>query len=206
MQHRNAYQEMPHRPMFAPVTKFSARVDAASDLPRLMRQAWREAMTGTPRPAHLDLNGLHSRGDRDRAGGESPVADPALQLAMPPHRPGRPRATRSNGPWRGLLRAKKVVIVAGEGATASGAGAELLAVAELLAGADGHVTGRAGDDPTRHRLSVGCAGNYAAPPANQIVHDAELVVFVGCDTGDQVTHAWRIPAIDTVRAYRSRSD
>ena len=44
---------------------------------------------------------------------------------------------------------------------------------------------------------MGCAGNYAAPPANQIVHAAELVVFVGCQTGDQVTHTWRIPAIDT---------
>ena len=50
MQHRNAYQEIPHAPLFAPVTKFSARVDQADDLPRLMRQAWREAMTGTPRP------------------------------------------------------------------------------------------------------------------------------------------------------------
>src|SRR5947208_7537708 len=51
MQHRNAYQEIPHLPLFSAVTKFSARVDAALDLPRLMRQAWREAMTGTPRPA-----------------------------------------------------------------------------------------------------------------------------------------------------------
>ena len=41
------------------------------------------------------------------------------------------------------------------------------------------------------------AGNYAAPPANRIVHDAELVFFVGCETGDQTTHTWRIPAIDT---------
>jgi acetolactate synthase-1/2/3 large subunit len=44
---------------------------------------------------------------------------------------------------------------------------------------------------------VGCAGNYAAPPANQIVHEAELVLFVGCHTGDQVTHTWRIPAPGT---------
>jgi acetolactate synthase-1/2/3 large subunit len=51
--------------------------------------------------------------------------------------------------------------------------------------------------PTRHRLSIGCAGNYAAPPTNQIVHEAELVLFVGCETGDQVTHTWRIPAPET---------
>ena len=60
MQHRNAYQEVPHQPMFSSVTKFSAFVDSAAEMPRLMRQAWREAMTGAPGPAHLDLNGLQA--------------------------------------------------------------------------------------------------------------------------------------------------
>src|SRR5690348_14870806 len=34
-QHRNAYQEVDHRPLFAAVTKFSASVESAADLPRL---------------------------------------------------------------------------------------------------------------------------------------------------------------------------
>jgi acetolactate synthase-1/2/3 large subunit len=46
-------------------------------------------------------------------------------------------------------------------------------------------------------LSAGVAGSYSAPPANRIVHGAELVLFVGCDTGDQVTLNWQIPPIDT---------
>ena len=66
MQHRNAYQKIPHQPMFSSVTKLSARVDAASDLPRLMRQAWRESMTGTPRPAHLGRLGGHPAGQREQ--------------------------------------------------------------------------------------------------------------------------------------------
>src|SRR4051794_20678098 len=87
MQHRNAYQELPHAPMFAPVTKFPAFVESASDLPRLMRQAWRESMTGTPRPAHLDLNGLQAEVVEASTVAEAPVADPAFQLRMPPYRP-----------------------------------------------------------------------------------------------------------------------
>src|SRR5580692_1454144 len=87
MQHRNAYQEVPHAPLFAPVTKFSARVDQAEDLPRLMRQAWREALTGIPRPAHLDLNGLQAEVIETGLVHEAPVADPAFQLTIPPHRP-----------------------------------------------------------------------------------------------------------------------
>src|SRR6201994_4972797 len=87
MQHRNAYQEIPHAPLFAPVTKFSARVDQAAALPRLMRLAWREAMTGTPRPAHLDLNGLQAEVIETGLVHEAPVADPAFQFTVPPHRP-----------------------------------------------------------------------------------------------------------------------
>src|SRR5438876_272014 len=42
-QHRNAYQEIAHAPLFAAVTKFSTPVDATSELPRLLRHAWRVA-------------------------------------------------------------------------------------------------------------------------------------------------------------------
>ena len=57
-QHRNAYQEIAHAPLFAAVTKFSAAVDATAELPRLLRHAWRTALADTPRPTHLDLCGL----------------------------------------------------------------------------------------------------------------------------------------------------
>src|SRR5882724_11514335 len=74
MQHRNAYQEIPHQPMFSSVTKFSAFVDSAADMPRLMRHAWREAMTGSPGPAHLDLNGLQAEVIEAGMVAEAPIA------------------------------------------------------------------------------------------------------------------------------------
>ena len=58
LQHRNAYQEIPHAPLFAAVTKFSSPVEATADLPRLVRYAWRAALAETPRPTHLDVNGV----------------------------------------------------------------------------------------------------------------------------------------------------
>ncbi|MGE0224126.1 MAG: thiamine pyrophosphate-binding protein [Acetobacteraceae bacterium] len=196
MQARNAYQELPHTPMFAATTKFSAFVETAADLPRLMRQAWRETMTGTPRPAHLDLNGLQAEVVETTSVHEAPVADPAFRLGTPPHRP-TPSDDDIDRAAARLRGAKRVVIVAGEGAAASQAGPEVLAIAEALAAPVATSLGGRGVIPTRHRLSVGCAGNYAAPPANQIVHEADLVFFIGCDTGDQVTHTWRIPPLDT---------
>ncbi|HET6238548.1 MAG TPA: thiamine pyrophosphate-binding protein [Acetobacteraceae bacterium] len=195
-QHRNAYQEVPHGPLYAPVTKFDAEVDSAADLPRLLRQAWRAAMTGSPRPAHLDLNGLQAEIIETGLVHAQAVADPALQLRMPPHRP-TPSDDEIERTAAVLRAARRIAIVAGEGATASQAGPELLALGQALAAPIATSLGARGIVPTRHALSIGCAGNYAAPPANQIVHEAELVLFVGCHTGDQVTHTWRIPAIDT---------
>lgn len=196
MQHRNAYQEILHHPLFSAVTKFSAEVDNAADLPRLLRQAWRAAMTGSPRPAHLDLNGLQAEVIESGTVNEPAGCDPAFQLGMPPHRPA-PADDEIERVAKVLRDAGRIAIVAGAGAAASGAGPELLALAEALAAPVATSLGGRGVIPTQHRLSVGCAGNYAAPPANQIVHEAELVLFVGCHTGDQVTHTWRIPALDT---------
>ncbi len=194
-QHRNAYQEVAHAPLFAPVTKFDAFVATAADLPRLLRQALREACAGTPRPTHLDLNGLSAEVIETGSVTEPPVIDPDL-LRIPAHRVVPPDDEIEHAA-KELLAAKRVVIVAGEGAVLSGAGAEVLALAEVLAAPVATSLGAREVVPTRHRLCVGVVGNYAAPPANRVVHGADLVVYIGCDTGDQVTHTWRIPALTT---------
>jgi acetolactate synthase-1/2/3 large subunit len=40
--YRNAYQEILHQGMFDPVTKYNVYVDAAAQLPYLLRQAFRD--------------------------------------------------------------------------------------------------------------------------------------------------------------------
>jgi acetolactate synthase-1/2/3 large subunit len=87
--------------------------------------------------------------------------------------------------------------VAGDAAAVSQAGPEVLALAEALAAPVATALGARGLIPTTHRLSVGVAGSYSAPPANRIVHGADLVLFIGCDTGDQVTLSGRIPPLST---------
>jgi acetolactate synthase-1/2/3 large subunit len=96
-----------------------------------------------------------------------------------------------------LSGARRLVIVAGDGAAVSGAGPEVLALAEALNAPVATTLGARGIIPTTHRLSAGVAGSYSAPPANRIVHGADLVLFIGCDTGDQVTLNWTIPPINT---------
>ena len=71
--------------------------------------------------------------------------------------------------------------------------AELLMVAEALAAPIATALGARGLISTRHPLHIGVAGAYAAPPANRILHDADLILFVGADTGDMLTNYWRTP-------------
>jgi thiamine pyrophosphate-dependent acetolactate synthase large subunit-like protein len=195
-QHRNAYQEIAHAPLFAAVTKFSTPVDSTAELPRLLRQAWRAALADTPRPTHLDFCGL--QGDVIELGqtSEPPLIDPEARR-IPAHRPVADAADIERAA-AALTAAGRVAIVAGDGAAASEAGPELLALAEALAAPVATTLGARGIIPTTHRLSAGVAGSYSAPPANRVVAGAELVLFVGCDTGDQVTLNWRVPACDTV--------
>jgi acetolactate synthase I/II/III large subunit len=194
-QHRNSYQEIAHAPLFAAVTKFSTPVDSTAELPRLLRHAWRAALADTPRPTHLDFCGL--QGDVIELGqtSEPPVIDVEARQ-IPAHRPLADAADIERAA-AALTAARRVAIVAGDEAAASRAGPEILALAEVLAAPVATTLGARGIIPTRHRLSVGVAGSYSAPPANRIVHGAELVLFVGCDTGDQVTLNWRVPSPET---------
>jgi len=194
-QHRNSYQEIAHAPLFAPVTKFSAPVDTTAELPRLLRHAWRAALADTPRPTHLDFNGL--QGDVIELGetGEPPVIDPEARR-IPAHRPiADPQDIERAA--AALRAARRVVIVAGEGAAASKAGPELMALAAAIGAPIATSLGARGIVPTRDPLHIGVPGSYSAPPANRIVHGADLVLFVGCDTGDQVTLNWTIPPLAT---------
>jgi acetolactate synthase-1/2/3 large subunit len=161
-QHRNAYQEILHAPLFAPVTKFTADVDAAADLPRALRQAWRAVMTGTPRPAHLDLNGLQGEVIETGMIAEPIGAGSPFDMRMPPHRPV-PADDDVARAASALTAAKRVVIVAGAGAMASGCGAALLQLGELLQAPIGTSLGARGLIPTRHRLSTSIPPNWAAP-------------------------------------------
>lgn len=192
---RNAYQEVTHAPLFAPVTAFSARVDAPDDLPRPLRQAFRIATGATPRPVHLDPLGPQGEAI------ELPAitADAAVEPrhgAVPSHR-APPDPADLAAAAAALAAARRVAIVAGAGAVLSGAGAALLDLARRLAAPVATGLGGRGIIDTRDPLAIGTVGSYGAPPANEIVHAADCVLVVGSHLGDQPTLDWRIPAPGT---------
>src|SRR5712671_6678445 len=96
-----------------------------------------------------------------------------------------------------LQAAERPVIVAGGGVRASGAQADVIALAEALQ--IPVATSLNGKDtiPGTHPLSVGVVGSYSRESANRVVNRADLVCFIGSEAGGMTTHFWAVPPIGT---------
>ncbi|WP_247369368.1 thiamine pyrophosphate-binding protein [Bradyrhizobium sp. CW10] len=195
-QYRNAYQELPHDPLFAPVTKFRGRVDLPEQLPQVLRQAFREATTGVSRPVHIDVVGHTGQvaGSAEIFASVVPEEDYAR---IPSSRP-IPDSDHVMKAAAAIEKSRRPVIVAGAGAILSGAELELTAFAEkhripIVMSLDAKQILL-----DEHPLNGGIVGTYSQACANQIVHAADLVFFVGSDTGDMTTNNWTLPRSGTV--------
>src|SRR5262249_39401849 len=152
---RKVYQEVDDVPAFEPVTKFNATVDDVARFPDMVRQAFRAATTGTPGPVHLQFRGNEGQVDIEEAEME-PLVEP-LFARVPPFRP-QPDQTSVLEALKVLQNAERPEIVAGGGVRASGAQAELVALAEALQ--IPVATSLNGKDaiPGTHPLSLGLCG------------------------------------------------
>jgi acetolactate synthase I/II/III large subunit len=191
---RKVYQEIDDMPAFEPVTKFNATVDDVARFPDMMRQAFRSAVTGCPGPVHLQFRGNEGQIDAEEADME-PLVEPQFSR-VPPFRPQADEASLGAA-LKILQNAARPVIVAGGGVRASGAPGELAALAEALQ--IPVATSLNGKDaiPGNHPLSVGVAGTYSRESANRVVNAADLVCFIGTETGGMTTHFWAVPKIGT---------
>ena len=195
-QHRHAYQEVLHTPLYAAVTKSSVGVTTLEQLPRFLRQAFRDATVGAPGPVHLDLLGHQAQHIENPEADLEVLAEPAY-AHLPPHRPApEPAAVREAA--RVLLGAQRPVIVAGGGVTASSAGPEVVAFAERLQ--IPVATSLNGKETLleTHPLNVGVVGRYSRWCANRVVAEADLVLYIGSSVGELVTNGWTVPRPGTL--------
>lgn len=191
---RRAYQEVDDVPAFEPVTKMNATVDAVERIPDMVRQAFRVATTGAPGPVHLQFAG--NEGQIDAAEAEMDTTVESDFAAVPPFRPGASE-DRLRAALDELQRAVRPVIVAGGGVRASGAGPELVALAERMQIPVATSLNAKDIIPGTHGLSVGVVGSYSRGSANRLVMESDLVFFVGTSTNGMTTHFWKVPAPGT---------
>lgn len=189
--YRHAYQEIEHKAMFDAVTKFNATVDRVEQLPLLLRQSFREAVSAPSGPVHLEFQGI--RGEiimEQRADLEVIIEEQFSRL--PAFRP-EPEKEQVQQAIKVLGDSEKPIIVAGGGVKASQAGAELVEFAERLSIPVASSLNGKGMIRDGHLLAVGVVGSYSAQCANRVVSEADLVLFIGSRTGSQVTNDWQIP-------------
>jgi acetolactate synthase-1/2/3 large subunit len=196
MQYRNAYQEVAHGPLFESVTKFHAKMDVLEQMPHLMRQAFREATTGTPRPVHIDVAGYTGDGltpfecdfalDVDEAHSRFPAFRPA------------PDAAALQRAVAAIQAAKRPVIFADRGVTVSGARDAVQALAARIQAPVVVTLDAKTTMPENHPLFRGPAGLYGRSGGNHVVDEADLVIYAGSNTSDHTTGNWKMPRPGTL--------
>ena len=185
---RNAYQEVAHPALFQSVTRFSASVDEASQLPLLLRQAFREATGPTPRPTHLDFTGLS--GEIMELGKiKQPVEIDPRHGYVPAYR-GSPDPADIELAVRLIEKSERPIAILGGGAVLAASEPEVKDLATVGIPIAYSLDGK-GIVDDKAPTTVGAVGNYSAPYANLIINQADLVIFVGNDTSDMSTGNWR---------------
>ena len=188
---RHAYQEVDHMAPFAAVTDYSAYVAKPEELSHHLRQAFRAATSGTPRPTHLDLQGIDGSGVVNEEAELELVIEEQF-AALPPFRPVADQASIDEA-LKLLAAAERPVIVAGGGVTASDASAELIALAEKLSIPVATALNAKAMFPAAHPLAVGVPGSYSRACSNQTVCEADLLFYIGSHTGGQLTNNYTVP-------------
>lgn len=195
--YRNVYQEIDAFRMFEPVTKFNAVVEAPGRLPDLLRQSFRTATTGEPGPVHLEIPGATGLAleTEFELTGDGELGEPTF--ARSPAFRFEAGVDSIREALRLLAAARKPLLIAGGGVTASGAQDEVCELAQLLSipiatSLDGKGTIDEHDD-----LSVGLVGSYSRECANEVLRRSDLLFYIGSHTGSQVTLGWRLPTLGT---------
>ncbi|HEY4142527.1 MAG TPA: thiamine pyrophosphate-binding protein [Pseudolabrys sp.] len=191
---RKVYQEIDDVPAFEPVTKMNATIDDVARFPDMIRQAFRVATSGAPGPVHLQFRGNEGQVDAEEAEMDGIVERQFAQV--PPFRP-EPEAAHVKAALDILQKAERPIIVAGGGVRASGAARELVALAEALQIPVATSLNAKDVIPGTNPLSVGVVGSYSRESANLAVNRADLVCFIGTETGGMTTHFWAVPKIGT---------
>ncbi len=185
------YQVIEDYPLYNQVTKFNARVEKPTRFPDLLQQAFREVVTGTPGPAHLEMPGRLGEGAEGEIDAE--VIVEAQFRSQPPYRPVEADAARIEEAARLLASAERPVIIAGGGVVTSGAQREVVRLAERLGIPVATSPTGKGTILETHSLSIGTVGSYGRRAANQLVKEADLVFFIGSRAGDMTTDHYTTP-------------
>lgn len=178
---RNAFHGMHDQlGMAAGVVGWARRIERVEEIPTAMAEAWRAMLGERPQPVYIEVphDVLSASGAVSPLPADLPTPTPAAQRVI------TQAAER-------LRDARRVLVYAGGGATSSSAGPALLEFAERLGAPVATTCNGKGIVPEDHPLALGFV-RFASPPFASVWRRADLVVAVGTDFDEVMTHDWQL--------------
>lgn len=191
--YRREYQELDQPALFASVTKWGIEASVATHVPRLVREAARHALVGSPGPVYLGIPNDLFEEEVPHYRGPAPLDQP---LELPLARPA-PTSADAEAVVRALTSASRPIILAGNGIHQSGAHEALRKLAERLGIPVATSNSGKGSISETHDLALGCVGRYSRNYANAAVRDADVILAIGTALGGMVTDSYRLIGQDT---------
>jgi len=190
LEKKNMLTGLDQTSLYKGITKETITVTKASEIPYVIRRAFRVATTSKPGPVHIRLPmdvleeefgnpDIYVQKDFAKYPGHRPIAEiekikEALEL---------------------LIRSEKPLIVCGQGVLYSQAWEEVIELAELLGIPVGTTMTGKGSMPETHPLSIGVVGARGGTSfSNKILKEADLVFYIGCNIDSAATGNWTLPS------------
>jgi len=177
---KDAFQETDIVGVVTSVTKYAFQARNASEIPQIVKSAFRIASTRRPGPVVIDIPrdvqqemGVVDFTDRPVPKRHGPLPDPDSGIVA--------RMTDV------LAKAKTPLIIAGGGVRIAEASQELVALAELLMCPVATSLMGKGCIPEDHPLSIGVMGMHGSSETNRIVSNADVLLIVGSRLSDRTT-------------------
>jgi acetolactate synthase-1/2/3 large subunit len=174
--HAGMFMDLDTRAMTAPITKWNAVVHDARRIPQLVRQAFREALSGRPGPVHLDI-------PQDVLAQPCSFAEDEFTLQPARYRTvsrPRPDADAVRQAIELLRSARRPLIVAGGGVVASGAAPQVRELAARLNAPVLPTQMALGVVPTDSPCFIGHGGLIAGEAVRHAFAHADVVLSIGC--------------------------
>lgn len=191
LRHRGvSSQALEQTELLRPVTKWVGRVHAPAMLADMMDHAFRVAVSGRPGPVALEVP-------------EDVMAAPveAFDLsrfspetaAWPRHRPAAPAGLVERAAAL-IAAAERPAVLAGGGAMASGAFAEVARFADEFGLPVATSINGKGIIDERHALAAGVVGVFGDVAASQTLQQADVVLVLGSKFAQFNSFLWRLPS------------
>ncbi len=176
----DAFQEADVIGITMPITKHNYQVRTASELPRIIKEAFHIATTGRPGPVLIDLPKDVSI--------ESGLFDYSKEVHLPGYQPTYlPNKLQIRKLVEAVSSAKKPVILVGAGVLHAKGSSELLEYVEQQQLPVASTLLGLGAFPGTHKLFLGMAGMHGTYAANMAIYECDLLISIGSRFDDRVT-------------------